>query len=138
MGGWTVLYVEDEESDLLFMQMAFRKAGLEPMLRAVGDGREAMAYLAGDGSYADRGRYPLPALVLLDLNLPLVSGFQVLKWLRGRPEFQALPVVIFTSSSHPADKAKAGELGADEYVEKPASGLQFLGVVEALKQKWLN
>ncbi len=137
-GSLTVLYVEDEESDLLFMQMAFRKAGLDRALQAVGDGREAMAYLAGQGSYADRGRYPFPSLVLLDLNLPLVSGFQVLKWLRGQPEFKSLPVVVFTSSSHPADRARAGELGADDYLEKPVSGLQFLGVVEGLRQTWLD
>src|SRR5262249_55131522 len=134
----TVLYVEDEESDLLFMQMAFEKAGLGETFRAVGNGREALAYLSGSGAYADRQRYPLPALLLLDLNLPLISGFEVLKWLRSRPEFQALPVVVFSSSLHEADKLQARELGANDYVEKPKSGLQFGEVVERLRQGWLK
>ncbi len=77
----TVLYVEDEEGDLFFMQAAFRKAGIGQALRSVGNGREAIDYLAGSGPYADRERHPLPTMVLLDLNLPLISGFEVLEWL---------------------------------------------------------
>ena len=116
------------------MSVAFKKAGLEQGFRAVGDGREAIAYLTGDGAYGDRGQYPVPSMILLDLNLPGLSGFDVLKWVRGRPEFRELPVVIFSSSEQPEDKARASELGANGYLEKPKSGLLFAGVVERLKQ----
>jgi CheY-like chemotaxis protein len=132
----TVLYVEDEENDVFFMQMAFRKEGLDHALRTVGNGREAIDYLAGNAAYADRERHPLPSVVLLDLNLPLISGFDVLRWLREQPELRNLPVVIFSSSSRNEDKAKARELGAQAYVEKPKSALVFREVVGLLR-KWL-
>jgi CheY-like chemotaxis protein len=133
-----VLYVEDEECDRMFMEAAFRKAGMGEALRAVVDGREAMEYLGGNGAYADRSRHPMPALVLLDLNLPMVSGFDVLKWMRGRPEIAALPVMIFSSSSKEEDRVKARELGASEFVEKPSSAMRFGDVVEELRRKWLQ
>lgn len=133
-----VLYVEDEPDDVLFMRMTFQRAGLADSFRTVGDGRDAIEYLAGQGAYADRGQNPLPTLILLDLNMPMVSGFEVLKWMRERAEFRALPVVVFSSSSREEDKAKARELGADEYVEKPHSARGFVGVVEGLKERWLG
>ena len=134
----TVLYVEDEECDRYFMQEAFRTAGMGEALRAVVNGREAIDYLAGRGVYADRDLYPSPVAILLDLNMPLVSGFEVLKWIRGRPEFAALPVVVFTSSSREEDKVRARELGADEFVEKPQSMRKFSEVVELMRKRWLG
>ncbi|HYG34192.1 MAG TPA: response regulator [Clostridia bacterium] len=133
----TVLYVEDEENDLLLMQMAFRKVGLDQALKAVGDGREAMDYLSGRGAYSDRTQHPLPQVILLDLNLPVISGFEVLGWLRRCPGLQDLPVVVFTSSSRAEDKQKAQELGANDYLEKPTSFHHFGQVVEGVRQKWL-
>jgi CheY-like chemotaxis protein len=133
----TVLYVDDEETDVFFMRTAFRKEGLDHLLRVVGNGREALDYLAGRAAYADRERHPPPSVVLLDLNLPLVSGFDVLKWLRDHPELKDVPVVVFSSSSRNEDKAKARELGANEYVEKPTSGLLFREVVRGLRERWL-
>lgn len=134
----TVMYVEDEENDAFLMQVAFNKAGLGPTLRVVGDGRAAMKYLTGDNGFQDRGRYPMPTVLLLDLNLPDISGFDVLAWLRSRDEFQALPVVIFSSSVREEDKQKARELGASEYLEKPISALRFGSVVERIREKWLS
>jgi CheY-like chemotaxis protein len=134
---WTVLYVEDEENDVLFMRRSFRRAGLEDALRVVVDGVVAIDYLSGRAAFRNRLSYPLPAVVLLDLNLPTVSGFQVLQWIRRQPQFQQLPVVIFSSSSRPEDRLQAKELGASDYLEKPDSGLDFGVTVEALKRKWL-
>jgi PAS domain S-box-containing protein len=136
--GGTVLYVEDEEGDALFMKMAFAKKGLETALRLVGDGRAALQYLSGAGQYADRKEYPLPAVVLLDLNLPQVHGFEVLKWMRERPDFAGTPVVVFSSSEREEDKVKARELGANEFVVKPNSGMAFGSVVEGLRENWLK
>src|SRR5215469_12313991 len=81
----TVLYVEDEEGDRLFMGLAFAKEGLEGALRTVNDGKSAQNYLSGKGMYADREKHPLPTVVLLDLNLPEVHGFEVLEWIRAQP-----------------------------------------------------
>jgi CheY-like chemotaxis protein len=135
----TVLYVEDEEFDVFFMRRAFGRAGLEgSSLMVVSDGQEAINYLAGRGRYADRHQFPVPALVLLDLNLPLVSGFQTLEWVRKQPELRNLPVIVFSSSARTEDRQRAQDLGASDYIEKPTSGLQFAGVLQGLRSKWLG
>lgn len=133
---WNLLYVEDEENDVYFMRRCFRQAGMEECLRVVADGQAAIDYLAGEGMFADRLNYPLPTVVLLDLNLPMVSGFQVLEWIRHRSEFEQLPVVIFSSSARAEDRLQAEQLGASDYLEKPDSGMEFSAVIEALKTKW--
>src|SRR5512133_1166228 len=92
----TVLYVEDEEFDRFLMERAFAKAGLRGALQTVNDGRAAIQYLSGMNEYADRERHPLPAVVLLDLNLPEVHGFDVLRWIRSQPGHSHLPVVVFS------------------------------------------
>jgi CheY-like chemotaxis protein len=134
----TVLYVEDEECDALFMKRAFAGAALAPALQLVSDGQEAIDYLSGTGPYADRESHPVPAVVLLDLNLPQLHGFEVLKWMRAHPDYAATPVVIFSSSTRDEDRVKARELGANEFVEKPNSGLKFGDVVKQLQENWLG
>jgi CheY-like chemotaxis protein len=133
----TVLYVEDEEFDAMFMHRAFERLGLEGSLKVVGDGQQAIDYLAGNGVYADRREHPLPAVILLDLKLPVVSGFEVLEWLRQQPGLKGLPVVVFSSSDQPEDQAKASELGANDFVQKPSSALEFPKVVERLRGQWM-
>jgi len=134
----TVLYVEDEENDVTFMRMAFASGGMESALRVVGDGREAIEYLSGAGKYADRKKYPLPSAVLLDLNLPQVPGFEVLKWMRNHPDFARTPVVVFSSSTREDDRVKALALGANEFVAKPSSVARFGEVVERVRDKWMG
>src|SRR5688572_30658149 len=98
----TMLWVEDDADDVLLIGRAIRKAGLAaPFL--VGDGREAVEYLSGSGKYADRLAHPFPSIILLDLKLPKMSGFEVLNWIRKRPELCRIPVIMFTSSRERAD-----------------------------------
>ena len=127
-----VLYIEDEEDDVFFMRNAFRRLGIESRFHVVADGERAIAYFNGRGPYADREQHPLPALVLLDLTLPRCSGFEVLEWLRRQPEFQGIPVVVFSASLRVDDRRRAEELGASEYLPKPTSGVQFLELVRRL------
>ncbi len=134
----TVLYVEDDENDVLLMQMAFRRAGLASTLRIVETGQAAIDYLSGAGEFAERSRFPVPQLVLLDLNLPILPGFDVLRWMKQQPLVSELPVVIFSSSSRDEDKATARELGALEYVEKPQTIGKFGDLVQRLRQKFLG
>ncbi|HEV2394061.1 MAG TPA: response regulator [Verrucomicrobiae bacterium] len=134
----SVLYVEDEENDVFFMRRSFDRAGLEGTLQVVLDGQAAIDYLAGNGPFANRQEHPLPEVVLLDLNLPMISGFQVLNWIRNQPQLRDLPVVVFSSSARPEDQKLAQELGADDYFEKPGSGFDFGRVVKALSSKWLG
>jgi DNA-binding response OmpR family regulator len=133
-----VLYVEDDENDAMFMGRAFAAAGMESALRVVGDGRTAIEYLSGAGKYADRREYPLPSMVLLDLNLPQLPGFEVLKWMRDHSDFARTPVVVFSSSTREDDRVKAQELGASEFVSKPGSGLEFGEVLEGLRTRWMG
>ena len=133
-----VLYVEDEESDALLMQIAFRLEGLQAGYRTVSNGQAALDYLAGHGEFAKRDRYPLPHVVLLDLNLPEVHGFEVLKWIRAQPAFKTLPVVVFSSSMRAEDQAKARQLEANDFVPKPNSQAVLRKLVRDLKMKWLS
>jgi CheY-like chemotaxis protein len=127
-----MLYVEDEESDVFFMRRAFRRSSTLWQLQTVPNGREAIAYIMGTAQYADRKIYPKPNLVLLDLNLPLLSGFEVLSAIRSEPEYVNLPVVVFSSSGRPEDRSRASELGANGYILKPSSGAEFNQTVTEL------
>src|SRR6266849_7556409 len=123
-----ILLVEDDENDVLVMTMALEKAGLTCPIRVARDGREAQDYLSGIGKFADRQEYPLPYLTLLDLKLPRVMGLEVLKWLRERPEFDSIIVLILSSSPMPEDIQRAYQLRANGYLVKP-SGLEKLHVM---------
>ena len=133
----TVLLVEDNATDALMVTRAFRKAGLPNPVRVVADGDAAVAYLAGDGAYADRAAHPLPALVLLDLKLPRRSGLEVLAWLKGRPGLRRLPVAVLTSSAETPDVARAYDLGANSYLVKPVDFDPLLQMVKTLDLYWV-
>jgi CheY-like chemotaxis protein len=117
----TILLVEDTPGDAAQLQQAVRQAGLSVRLEVVGDGAEAMVYLEGRGEYSDRERYPLPALLLLDLAMPRRSGIEVLSWLQGQPQLERLPVVVLTASRERDNIALAFELGARSYLVKPVA-----------------
>lgn len=131
-----VLYVEDEEDDVFFMRNAFKRLGYDDRFHAVQDGDRAISYLAGHEAYADRTNHPLPSVVVLDLNLPIRSGFEVLEWLRAQPEFKTLPVVIFSSSGRAEDRERAERLGATAYMLKPTSGSQFVTTAQQVIEGW--
>jgi len=137
MNSIAILYVEDEETDVTLLQHVLAKAGIHNPLQTVKDGKAAKDYLAGNGAFADRTQYPLPSLVLLDLNLPYWSGFEVLEWVRQQPQLRRLPVVVFTSSNRPDDIARAYDAGANAYVVKPNSLADLASLALALRDFWL-
>jgi CheY-like chemotaxis protein len=104
----------------------------------VRDGQEAVDYLAGNKPYNDRTAYPFPALVLLDLKMPRMSGFDVLAWLADRSEFKHLPLVVLSSSSDDSDREKARLMGAKEYFVKPHSLLDLVKIIQDLADRWLS
>lgn len=130
----TVLYVEDEETDRFLVEHAFAREGFGSALRMVTHGQAAIDYLSGTGPFAERDRHPLPNLVLLDLNLPGLPGFDVLEWIRAHPAHATLPVVIFTSSGREEDRHRARLLGATDFLQKPASLSGFQQVARQLLQ----
>jgi CheY-like chemotaxis protein len=136
-GGATVLLVEDDPNDVLLTQRAFRKLGVPLDLQIAGDGDAAVAYLSGAGDYADRQRFPLPALVLLDLKLPRRSGLEVLEWRRGRSPLDRIPVVVLTSSRESTDVNTAYQRGANSYLVKPVSFEAMLEMMKTINVYWL-
>jgi CheY-like chemotaxis protein len=132
-----VLAAEDDEGDAMLLLLAFRRAGIPHPLIVVHDGQEAVDYLNGTAPYADRAMHPLPALLLLDLKMPRLNGFDVLAWWSARPDLCDLPVVVLSSSSHPSDMAKAREMGAREYIVKPHGFAQLSKLLQELCQRWL-
>jgi len=133
----TVLLAEDDPDDVLLTQIAFERARLANPLQVVRDGEEAIAYLSGEGAFADRDRFPMPILLLLDLNMPKMDGFQVLDWLRADPLLRQLPVAIMTSSDHDPHISRAYALGADSYLIKPPDATAMLNLVQRLHAYWL-
>lgn len=128
-----VLYVEDDENDVFFMRHAMKSARVRYELVVAADGRQAQDYLAGKGSYADRTLHPLPCLVLLDLNVPIVPGFELLRWMRERPELVSIPVVIFSASGQECDREHARSMGATDYLLKPGDMTKLPSLLEQLE-----
>jgi CheY-like chemotaxis protein len=133
----TVLLVEDNENDAFFITTALQQAGVNDSFHVVEDGKEALAYLQGDGKYADREAYPVPYLILLDLKLPFVPGLQVLKWVRERPEFDTTVVLVLTSSNNRADLEAAYRLRANAYLVKPSGLEEVRRLARSIHDFWL-
>jgi CheY-like chemotaxis protein len=136
--GVTVLAAEDEPTDAFILQLAFEQAGLANPLTIVSDGRAAVDYLSGTPPYGDRAVHPLPALLILDLKMPRMNGFDVLTWLSAHPGFNALPAVVLSSSSDDKDIERARSLGAQDYFVKPHSLDDLVAILHRLRAHWLT
>jgi CheY-like chemotaxis protein len=132
-----ILHVEDDSNDVLLFQHACQKAGIGCNLHAVADGAEAIAYLSGTDRFGDRQQHPLPELVLLDLKLPRVNGFEVLDWMRKGDTFRRLPVVVFSSSNHEADVNRAYDAGANSFLLKPVDFNALVDLAKTVHHYWL-
>ena len=126
----TILLVEDNPTDVTLIRRAFDKAKLANPMQVVSDGDRAVDYLAGQGAYTDRRKFPVPILILLDLKLPRRSGLEVLEWLRSQETLKRIPVVMLTSSQHGRDVNAAYDTGVNSYLVKP---VQFEGLLQMLK-----
>jgi CheY-like chemotaxis protein len=134
----TVLCVEDSADDVLLLKLASRKCGTPFELKCAEDGEKAMAYLSGLGDYANRDEYPFPDLVLLDLKMPRLDGFEVLQWIRRNPGTQQLPVIVLAGSAFRADMRRAIELGANAYSTKPVKFNELELLVDQIAEVWLS
>jgi CheY-like chemotaxis protein len=133
----SILLVEDNPQDEMLTLRALRKVNLANQVDVVRDGQQALDYLAGEGEFAERRPAPLPAVVLLDLNLPRVGGLEVLQRLRSMPRTRVLPVVILTSSDEDRDRMRSYENGANSFVRKPLDFGEFAETVARLGVYWL-
>ena len=132
-----ILLAEDDPNDVLLIRRAFQRSNVANPLQVVRDGEEALAYLSGQGAFADRERHPLPVLMLMDLKMPRKSGLEVLEWVRQQPGLKRLPITVLTSSNQSPDINRAYELGANSYLVKPAGFDSLLELVKNLDVYWL-
>ena len=134
-----VLLVEDDPADVRLIQRAFGKLDKNvPMIRLT-NGDDAVAYLSGSAPYDNRGAYPIPSVVLLDIKLPRRSGFEVLEWVRRQQSaLKRLPIVILSSSRHSVDINRAFDLGANSYLAKPESISQLEELASQFQAYWLG
>jgi two-component system, response regulator len=133
-----ILLVEDNRMDVELTLDAFREARLRNSIHVASNGQEALDYLFGRGPYADRNAFPLPNLILLDLKLPGIDGFEVLRQVKSTPILKRLPVIILTSSKEEGDRALSYDCGANSYLVKPVSFDGFIGVVQQIEGYWLS
>lgn len=131
-----ILLAEDDESDVLLIQRALKQLGGNVQLYIVPDGEAAVEYLSGEGIYADRTKYPLPSMMLLDLKMPRRSGLEVLQWVREHPNLRRLPVVVLTSSVMPSDLRDAYNYRANSYLGK--SSAVASGALKDLLKYWVT
>jgi len=133
----TILLVDDSEDSLFFMRKAFERAKSHHPLQEARNGEEAIAYLKGEGPYGDRNRFPLPTVMLLDLNMPKKDGFDVLTWVRAQPGLKRLTIVILTASMRIEDVERAFDLGATSFLIKPL-GLEELAAMLRCLHDWIQ
>jgi CheY-like chemotaxis protein len=133
-----ILLVEDREDDIFLVRRAFHKAQILNPLHVVRSGGEAIAYLAGEAKYSHRDEYPLPRLVLLDLHMPGLDGYDVLSWIRQHDGIRGLPVIVLTSSSLLSDVNKAYQLGASSFFVKDVDFDNAVELFATLKTYWID
>ncbi len=134
----TILLVEDDPGDAALLCRGFETANVLNPIVHLKDGDAALGYLAGAGLYADRQKFPLPALILLDLRLPGMTGLQLLQWMRVQPDVRRIPVVVLTSDEDPKTVDAAYDLGANSYLLKSGDPAHIARMVETIQRYWLE
>jgi CheY-like chemotaxis protein len=133
-----ILVAEDEEDYVFLIRKAFAEANLNNPMHVVSTGLEAMAYLKGEGKYANRDEYPLPDLFLLDLKLPGFSGFEIIGWVRSEPGLSGLRIIVLTSSDQMRDVNDAYRLGANSFLMKPYDFDDLIAFSRFIGDFWLK
>src|SRR4051812_38546216 len=131
-----ILIAEDTENEAELVRLALRKGGMPNAVHIVNNGAEAIAYLKGDPPFSDRTQYPFPRLLLLDIKMPILNGFEVLKWIRDNPHCAVVPVVIMSSSKLEKDIDTAYRLGANAYLTKPSAFTDLVEYFRHLHNFW--
>jgi CheY-like chemotaxis protein len=132
------MVVDDDPDDLILIETAFRKIGVKDPIHTINGGQEAIAYMMGEGKYADRSLYAYPTFIITDLKMPGTDGFAVLEHLKNNPGWAVIPTVVLTSSTDLDDIKKAYMLGASSYHLKPASLDGLRHQLQVLHDYWIS
>jgi len=132
------MVVDDDPNDLILIEKAFRAIGVKDPIHTINGGREAIAYMMGEGKYSDRNTYAYPTFITTDLKMPEADGFAVLEHLKNNPEWAVIPTVVLTSSRDLDDIKKAYMLGASSYHVKPSSLDELRHQLKVLHDYWLT
>lgn len=131
-----ILVAEDDENDTFLLERAFRKNGIDLPVHVCRNGEEAMAYLRGDGIFADRDQYPFPRVLITDLKMPKCGGFELLTWLQEHPQCSMIPKIVLTASAEEQDVVRAYQLGANCYFQKPRDFQTLCEIVLIANSFW--
>lgn len=134
----TILIVDDDANDLVLIEKAFRSIGVKDPIHTINGGREAIAYMTGDGKYADRSVYAYPTFITIDLKMPGADGFAVLQHLKNNPAWAIIPTVILSASRDLDDIKKGYMLGASSYHVKPHSFDDLRQQLKVLHDYWMT
>ena len=135
---FVLLLLEDSEEDIFLFRRSVSKVGREVALQCVRNGDEAQQYLRGENKFADRERFPMPAVIFCDLQLPGMSGLEFLEWLRREPVLRAMPCVIYSGSANPADVQTAYETGVTSFIVKPVDFTEWVRRLEVVLRFWMD
>jgi len=134
--GLPILIAEDDEDEALLLGHALKAIGVANPVLMVDNGEHVIAYLKGEGQFADRATFPLPAVLITDLKMPAVGGFELLEWLRHHPHFAIIPTLVFSNSAEPQDIQRAYALGANAYLVKPPGMEQLEAMMRTTFEFW--
>jgi CheY-like chemotaxis protein len=134
----TIMVVDDDENDLILIERAFRSIGVTDPIHTVNGGLEAIAYMKGEGKFADRVKFAYPTFITTDLKMPGADGFAVLEHLKNNPEWAVIPTVVLTSSRDLDDIKKAYMLGASSFHVKPSNTEGLRDQLRVLNAYWMT
>src|SRR5688500_18793851 len=134
----TLLIVEDSENDIFFIERIFKQLEARCELRFARDGVEAVDYLAGKGRFKDRAHFPMPTIILMDLKMPRMNGFEVLEWMQTQPEIKLIPTIVVTSSTLQEDVTRAYQLGANAVMNKPVDKDSLTQMLKTFHVYWTD
>ncbi len=133
-----ILIGEEDGNYACILQLALQQAGISNPVQLAPTPAQVISYLSGVGAFADRERYPLPAVIILGMRLPLLNGFDLLRWIRRRPSFRTIPIAVLSGSEFPGEAKVARELGADFYSVKPFRFEELVRTARWIRQEWLQ
>ena len=131
-----ILVAEDNEDDAFILESSLKRAGLPRPTYVCQTGEQVLEYIQGHGMFSDRAKYPFPRMLILDIKMPILSGLEVLCWVRAHPHCAVIPTIILTSSAHPNDVSEAFRNGVNAYFTKPATPDEMQDLIVLIHQFW--